>query len=500
MEEQVMKKMMILWAGVLIGVLFFSACRQSGKKTESGEAGKVTLRILASVGQGEFPEGSDENHNIFVDFLREKTPYDYDFTFYNGSEDRNALIASGVQFDMIHHEWGSLQNLLVLQQQNYLNPLDDYLLAAPNITSQNQTPEAAWIPLTIEGKKYAIPASWSELYFGIGVHVDWLEKLGLQPPKDINELKNVLVAFRDRDPDGNGIKDTIPLSLRGGISPNLRSLWGIPADYMLENGKVQSAFATNAARDMVGYLADLYVQGLIDPEFATMSGELEGQRVTNNQIGCIFNVGWWDMKFWDIAIKESQGVTTSPFWWIPPPNDIYGKPVKLQISGPADLFWIFPKGGNTKEAVDFMDRILDPAIAETLQFGFEGIHWDRDSQGKRYLTEEYNSIIWRWKYCDGIIFNRDMMLESENMEYGDYRLPIQQYAGDTDTWELPTPPVVGIELQLVDINEHTGLEITKFIMGNRPLREYDAFIGELRNLGLDEVLAAKQKAWDESRE
>ena len=39
----------------------------------------------------------------------------------------------------------------------------------------------------------------------------WLEKLGLQAPRTVDEFYDVLVAFRDQDPNGNGLKDEIPL-------------------------------------------------------------------------------------------------------------------------------------------------------------------------------------------------------------------------------------------------------------------------------------------------
>ena len=486
----------------LVWTLVFTACGNEAKQKGSGGSGRITLRILSATGQGDFPDGSDENHNIFVDFLKEKTPYDFDYTFFSTPEARNALIASGMKYDMIRHGTDELKNLLILQQQNFLSPVDEYLPGANYLMNPEQTPAVIWDSLTIEGKKWAVPIAWSELYYGVGMRVDWLEKLGLQPPKTIDDFRNVLIAFRDRDPDGNGIRDTIPLSIDGTstpIPPNLRSLWGIPQDYLIENGKVQYAYATNAARDMVSWVADLYAQGLLDPEFATSTGEIQGQRLTNDKIGCIIHQPWWDMKFWDIAIKESKGLKHSPYWWIAPPNNAYGKPTKLQICGPIESFMVFPQGGHTKEAVDLLNRMLDPVLAETLTFGFENVHWKRDANGVRYLTEEYNNIIWRWKYCDGIMFHRGMMVESEDLEYGDYRIPIQQYAGGPETWDLITPPIVGIEQQLVDINEYVNLEITKFIMGERPMRDYDRFIAELRSIGLNEVLAAKQKAWEDTQ-
>lgn len=43
------------------------------------------------------------------------------------------------------------------------------------------------------------------------INVGWLKKLGMQVPRTSDELYNVLRAFREKDPNGNGQKDELPL-------------------------------------------------------------------------------------------------------------------------------------------------------------------------------------------------------------------------------------------------------------------------------------------------
>lgn len=43
------------------------------------------------------------------------------------------------------------------------------------------------------------------------INSDWMSSLGLKMPRTTEELYDVLCAFKDRDPNGNGIKDEIPL-------------------------------------------------------------------------------------------------------------------------------------------------------------------------------------------------------------------------------------------------------------------------------------------------
>ncbi len=59
---------------------------------------------------------------------------------------------------------------------------------------------------------YAIPRTPDPLYHTYWIRTDWLENLGLEMPTTLDELRAVLVAFREQDPDGNGAKDTYGLT------------------------------------------------------------------------------------------------------------------------------------------------------------------------------------------------------------------------------------------------------------------------------------------------
>ena len=44
------------------------------------------------------------------------------------------------------------------------------------------------------------------------INKTWLENLGLEMPTTTEEFENVLKAFKDQDPNGNGVADETPLS------------------------------------------------------------------------------------------------------------------------------------------------------------------------------------------------------------------------------------------------------------------------------------------------
>lgn len=47
----------------------------------------------------------------------------------------------------------------------------------------------------------------------IWIRTDWLEKLGLQPPKTMEDVLTISAAFVEKEPDGNGKKDTFGLGI-----------------------------------------------------------------------------------------------------------------------------------------------------------------------------------------------------------------------------------------------------------------------------------------------
>lgn len=74
---------------------------------------------------------------------------------------------------------------------------------------------------TYDGRLMAIPETGSNMESGmyLWVRMDWLEKLGLDPPKTMSDVRKISKAFAEQDPDGNGQRDTYGLALT-------KDLWG----------------------------------------------------------------------------------------------------------------------------------------------------------------------------------------------------------------------------------------------------------------------------------
>lgn len=106
--------------------------------------------------------------------------------------------------------------------QNYeqLLTLDDYIDDyAPNVKAfLEERPEYNAALRAPDGKIHSFPIG-DEAYSNkvdakMWINTKWLDKLGLEMPTTINEFENVLRAFKEQDPNGNGQADEIPLTFR----------------------------------------------------------------------------------------------------------------------------------------------------------------------------------------------------------------------------------------------------------------------------------------------
>ena len=62
---------------------------------------------------------------------------------------------------------------------------------------------------SIDGKLYGIYRERPLSRQGIVIRKDWLDNLGLDMPKTVDELYETAKAFTEKDPDQNGKNDTI---------------------------------------------------------------------------------------------------------------------------------------------------------------------------------------------------------------------------------------------------------------------------------------------------
>lgn len=190
--------------------------------------------------------------------------------------------------------------------------LKEYLNADGGLALQN---------CMVDGKLYGIPEMQNP-YDSVPmmwIRADWLEKLGLEIPKTIEEFKAVAHAFTYDDPDGNGVDDTYGLAINGvdvlhwgpgDISAIFAAFNAFPGTNGMafvenEEGKVTWG-GTNAEgmKATLQLLQDMYADGSISKVFTTMNYNTILEEASAGRCGIWFGPMWSSMGPSSNAIKS----------------------------------------------------------------------------------------------------------------------------------------------------------------------------------------------------
>ncbi|MCZ0703562.1 putative aldouronate transport system substrate-binding protein [Natronobacillus azotifigens] len=243
----------------------------------------VTLRFMT---QSPPPAPADPNEKLIYQRLEEETGVHIDWLNFTGEifgERRNLALATGEMPDAIKNAAFSDYELLNYAEDGAIIPLNDLIdQYMPNLQAVLEaSPEYEAMMTAPDGNIYAFP--WIE-ELGEGresihsvdnfpwINVEWIEELGLDMPETTEQLKEVLIAFRDNDPAGNG--QTIPMSFiinDGGQDPGfLFGSFGYGDNWdhtvVTNDEEILLTSMQEGYRDAINFMNELYEEQLIDIE------------------------------------------------------------------------------------------------------------------------------------------------------------------------------------------------------------------------------------------
>src|SRR5262249_28456720 len=107
------------------------------------------------------------------------------------------------------------------------------------------------------------------------IRKDWLDKLGLKVPTTMDEWHDLLMAFKTKDPNGNGKDDELGFTAMLGSRPLdgftsshvFVGAWGIAVEWYQEKGTVKFGMVQPEFKEFLSTMAQWYKDGLIDPDF-----------------------------------------------------------------------------------------------------------------------------------------------------------------------------------------------------------------------------------------
>ena len=296
---------------LLAAVMLLSLAACGGKQTETAQ----TNTELADDGEeyrGEMPivkpgdepvtltiglktsgKVTDYVNNDFTNWIEETTGIQLEFVQFNGTNAENntqlaLMIAAGERLpDIICMGGMTTVQALEYGRDGYFIDLAPYFekyayyhkeafeCLFPDDPSVRETMMACGTePST--GAIYTFPLMENAPGDTPGCHAwinkTWLDKLGLQVPRTVEELREVLIAFRDRDPNGNGLQDEIPMVGKAGsayvdivrLIVNAFIYWNHRYHFNVgEDGKLYTPYTEDEYRQALIYMHDLVQDGLL---------------------------------------------------------------------------------------------------------------------------------------------------------------------------------------------------------------------------------------------
>ena len=222
------------------------------------------------------------------------------------------------------------------------------------------------------------------------INSTWLKRLKLETPANADELKEVLRAFRDGDPNSNGQKDEVPLTFIG--MWELRFLghaFGIiDNDYYLtaRDGKVTSDLTSGKNRAFLAWLHELWEEQLIDHNGFTTADSL--RQITDEKATIPYGL---IMSSSPLTVVPSAAVGSYSLLL---PMEYEGKQEYRDLTGNVirGTFALTSRCAQPEKMVAWVNLLYTEEYALMAQYGLEGKEFNYREDGLWEWTEDLQTM------------------------------------------------------------------------------------------------------------
>ncbi|NGP43798.1 extracellular solute-binding protein [Bacillaceae bacterium SIJ1] len=538
-----MFKNKMLFLLLLIMFVMMTACSNdenaSGEGNESGSGSIVTA-------PGEFPIVEEKveldvlipansivedfETNEFTKWYEEKTGVHINWEiipYESQQEQLNLILTSGEYPDVIMDMGVGRSQLRLYGESGSFLALNDLIDEYGVETKKmfEDMPLVEDVITTPEGDIFALPQV-NECYHcsmpqKLWVYEPWLEELGMDIPTTTEEYKELLLAIKNTDLNGNGKADEIPLSGQYNgyytslATPGFLMDPFIYSDLHIVDGEVIAPWNKPEYKEGLAYLRDLYEEGLIYSGSFTQSLEQFKQLGENPNEPILGTAVSATVSFADVNGRMNDYVV------IPPLEGPSGQRITHSVPNPVTRpaeFIITNKAKHPEVAFRWADAMYDEGITMRSVLGREGEEWFTPEEGVLALNGEQAS--YETIKLDEPVQNAHWSQTGPSLRTKEFRSSRAVPEGDLETklWESteqyepylsdsiePIPPLffsqedsnemAKIEQSLTDYYEEMA---AAFITGESDLdKDWDEYINNLQQIGLDEYVNIYQRAYDE---
>lgn len=437
-----------------------------------------------------------------IKYMEEQNNIDLKIEFlpHGQYEDQLKLKFASGDFPDVYQRW-SMPSLDLIEGDKMLVLNDLIEEHGPNL--KRLIPQASWDAVSLKGNIYSIPQPSSTLSGSVTfIRKDWLDNLGLEVPTTSQELYDVLVAFRDKDPNGNGKKDEIPFSMRENISwgDNIFGMWGVSTAWTEQyvNNELIFQNVNPIIMKPLEYLNRLYEEKLLDSEFITNSRTIWEQKIKSGMVG-VWNhapnlVPTWQKDLTASLPDEHPDVIVIPT----PRGEGYDGPVGPRWSPIAKTFSIFKDAENPEAIVKWLDWLIAEENQMFTELGIEGVDYTKSGETITIDPEKEEAIKWLPNLFKMHSFNEEV----SNIRIGDEILSSKLNAAyeiaNTQGYvnEMIGAPPVSNNYNIFTMYSEIA---AKIILGQEPVSEYENFIKEWKAQGGQQLIDERTQWYNENR-
>ena len=451
--------------------------------------------------------------------LKEKTGINVEYIHPPAGQEEtkfNLLLASGSMPDIIAWDWMNLSdNIDDLIEKGYIQKLNGFMEDyAPNMTKYMSGIEGIDKMLrTDAGNYYVFPyvrdTDDVRVFCGPIIRKDWLDDVGLDVPETIDEWHTMLVKFKEA-------KGVAPLLTNKTTFLNngmLLGAYGTTLGLYIDDGRVVYGPATENYRDAIETIASWYSEGLINQNFISIDTATLNAKMLNNEIGATYGYNASGIGTW-LANGTAGGAKFDLVAAKYPVLEKGQKPMFGQKNAIVGEFYDCVISGSSKNK-ELAARLLDYNFTEEghlLQhFGVEG---------ETYTIEDGVPT-----FTDFVLNNPDGRSMSEvlsdythttysvpgfsNSEAFKQQLTYPQQLDALEKWSdtdedahqmpplsMPTEELNEYNKIMNDIDTYVNEVTSEFIMGVRPISDFDEYFETLKSLGIERALELKQAAYE----
>lgn len=457
---------------------------------------------------------------------------EWEYILGDAWDEQKSLILSSGDLPDIFLGAKAMKTTDIIANIEYFLPLDDLIAEyGPDIQAMwEEYPNTKIANTYPDGKMYSIghnmvnrPATEAAMY----INKVWLENLGLEMPTTVDELTEVLRAFRDQDANGNGdATDEIPM-----IGRSLTSKYGPAAmrgyfqadnciEYEItvdENGKVQYMPVTENYKAWVEWCHLLVSEGLLNSDVVTIDGTRYKALQSNEEIAlCGVIMGWtqsnagkWADQYEVLDIAE--GPYGQAYVAANKANMISG------ISGWATVS-VTESCKNPEAAMRWINEFYKAENGLQAYWGPIGESIEANADGTySFIIDEavdaergYKSYDnWYWAMGDGApgYVSKEMEAKMQiSPTDADKTIADAAYADNIRDESYIYPPIM-LDRKLndtvteikTDMDKMMKEKTAKWVVEGGVEEEWDTYVSEMNKMGLEKYLEIYQTALDESK-